>query len=1023
MTLERLQRSDMQPIFGVARHRAYTPMSSIDPLQGACSPDVISTNMNLAGSSDGVAEGDPTTNLAMNLAFNSTYNIIKEKSQSQPCTNCTNTVTSCGHRQCKLCSNIDKSHHFTSSNTGRTYHIDNKGLNLSCNSSNVIYLITCNYCRLQYVGETSKTLKVRFNNHRSAGNNKNSNKLLYEHFNSNPCSAYGYKVQIIEKIDGSGHLENGKLDPSITQIRQNREEYYMKKLRTIFPYGLNDRYKNKDFRSECENIYVCKQYFGKLENNFTVKKRSKKFKKIKETPEHILKEFSHYCKCYDNESIACAACTLNFSRIKINSLNKSSAKQLGSYINDLFYNGSVDSVRFIPQYFKVFIDLIESKFTPVDVIAQNKKKFKPELPCKIFFSNKYIQDINLERIFRDKRVLNALPSFISKAERPTVVYKYAKPIRNCIFNYKETIANLDVQYFIDNYDSPCECENSIYIDKTHNHIITGNLNIVENVKLRNLLKQGPQFREQPSKINFKKLYNEVKKQIKDFLYSWADKYKISVCAFDEWKINVFKLLKQKINNIQYKTKQVNCEVLKDEICLKYLKNLHTKFVVTPVDKASNNIAITCKKYYIKTILSELGLFSTSPNMTYAKIDHITKEKILDTQFEFNKSHNIRDNQKVSELPFMYAIPKFHKNPIKFRFIISSMKCQTKPLAKVITKGLKLCQKQHEVWCKVLRNYTGINHFFIIDKNQPIIDKLNKLNIKNNARSIETFDFSTLYTMIKHTDLKENLEWFIEKAFNGAYGKGKKYMSIYSQEAKWVNQSKTANSCIFSKDEFVTIVNFLIDNSFFEVGNIILQQNIGIPMGTDPAPYMANGHLYKYEFAFQDKNRKTNYKLAKSLNYTYRYIDDVTPINDSRTFFENIDRIYPNDLILTKENIGSNKATVLDLDINITNNKFDINIYDKTDTFNFEVVKYPSIQSNIPNKCLYTVFYSQAVRYLKICNKNEFFLDCLKKLTDKCINKGANLNMIKSEIRKLFLKRKEEILKLHLHLDDLITCIS
>ena len=79
MTLERLQRSDMQPIFGVARHRAYTPMSSIDPLQGACSPDVISTNMNLAGSSDGVAEGDPTTNLAMNLAFDSTYNIIKEK--------------------------------------------------------------------------------------------------------------------------------------------------------------------------------------------------------------------------------------------------------------------------------------------------------------------------------------------------------------------------------------------------------------------------------------------------------------------------------------------------------------------------------------------------------------------------------------------------------------------------------------------------------------------------------------------------------------------------------------------------------------------------------------------------------------------------------------------------------------------------------------------------------------------------------------------------------------------------------
>ena len=52
------------------------------------------------------------------------------------------------------------------------------------------------------------------------------------------------------------------------------------------------------------------------------------------------------------------------------------------------------------------------------------------------------------------------------------------------------------------------------------------------------------------------------------------------------------------------------------------------------------------------------------------------------------------------------------------------------------------------------------------------------------------------------------------------------------------------------------------------------------MGTDPGPFIANSHLHEYEFDFQCKNQKSNYKLGKNLNYTFRYIDDVTPINDN-----------------------------------------------------------------------------------------------------------------------------------------------
>ena len=520
-----------------------------------------------------------------------------------------------------------------------------------------------------------------------------------------------------------------------------------------------------------------------------------------------------------------------------------------------------------------------------------------------------------------------------------------------------------------------------------------------------------------------KLRNDLRYQLRKFVETWAKKYKISVEAFSEWKINVFKKLDFKLHKIQNSPRIVESEVLKDKECLEYLQKLHSKFVLTPVDKASNNIAVTCKKFYIKTILTETGLWPCTNSLTYSQLKDHSKKEILDSQYEFNKVFNIKDNLKSSELPFMYAIPKFHKTPVKFRYIVSSSKCQIKPLAKTITKGLKLCQKQHEIWCNVLKGYTGINHFFIIDKNQPIIDRLNKLNEKSLAKSIETFDFSTLYTMIKHEDLKENLTWFIEKAFNGAYGKGKKVMSVYSQEAKWTNASKNNSTCTYDKSSFISIVNFLIENAFFEIGNVIIKQNIGIPMGTDPGPFMANAHLYKYEFEFQDLNRKTNYKLAKSLNYTFRYIDDVTPINDLGNFSKHINKIYPNDLILTKENTGSKIANVLDLNIQIFSNKFDIKVYDKTDNFTFEVFKYPSNESNIPDNILSNVYYSQTIRFLNLCNRKEHFLYAVKNLTNKCINKGASLLNLKNQIKKLFTRKNSTLLKLGINLKDILSSIS
>ena len=113
---------------------------------------------------------------------------------------------------------------------------------MTCSSSNIIYLITCSRCGVQYVGETSQRLNLRMNNHRTAINGKKDT-ILYEHFRQEDgCHITHCIVQPIEKIDDSGSKQDQK------KKRLEREAFWIKKLRTLTPYGLNDRLDGKNWR-------------------------------------------------------------------------------------------------------------------------------------------------------------------------------------------------------------------------------------------------------------------------------------------------------------------------------------------------------------------------------------------------------------------------------------------------------------------------------------------------------------------------------------------------------------------------------------------------------------------------------------------------------------------------------------------------------------------------------------------------------------------------------------------------------
>ena len=74
------------------------------------------------------------------------------------------------------------------------------------------------------------------------------------------------------------------------------------------------------------------------------------------------------------------------------------------------------------------------------------------------------------------------------------------------------------------------------------------------------------------------------------------------------------------------------------------------------------------------------------------------------------------------------------------------------------------------------------------------------------------------------------------------------------------------------------MNWLIDNIFVTFGDQCFRQVIGIPMGTDCAPFLANLFLYSYEFKWIDKQRKLKNQHALHLfKNCSRYIDDLLMI--------------------------------------------------------------------------------------------------------------------------------------------------
>ncbi len=77
------------------------------------------------------------------------------------------------------------------------------------------------------------------------------------------------------------------------------------------------------------------------------------------------------------------------------------------------------------------------------------------------------------------------------------------------------------------------------------------------------------------------------------------------------------------------------------------------------------------------------------------------------------------------------------------------------------------------------------------------------------------------------------------------------------------------------------------------------------------------------------------------------------------------------------------------------------LYDKRDDFNFPILNFPFICSNIPTGPAYWVYISQLIRYSRACGSYQDFLDRELLLTRNLLNQRFLLVKLKSSLRKLY----------------------
>ena len=141
--------------------------------------------------------------------------------------------------------------------------------------------------------------------------------------------------------------------------------------------------------------------------------------------------------------------------------------------------------------------------------------------------------------------------------------------------------------------------------------------------------------------------------------------------------------------------------------------------------------------------------------------------------------------------------------------------------------------------------------------------------------------------------------------------------------------------------------------------------LGIPLGGNASPFIADLYLSWCEYCYMTKIVKTDYAMAKLLSHICRYLDDICTVN-----FKYIGDIA-NYIYMAAHCCP----------------KVVYAVTHRTPSWIFISVLLTAILSNIHSMLGYTTFYSQLIRFFRLCNNINDFLFRAKLSYSKLFKRG------------------------------------
>ena len=150
------------------------------------------------------------------------------------------------------------------------------------------------------------------------------------------------------------------------------------------------------------------------------------------------------------------------------------------------------------------------------------------------------------------------------------------------------------------------------------------------------------------------------------------------------------------------------------------------------------------------------------------------------------------------------------------------------------------------YCDTSYSRGGVNQVWILKNSSDLLEYIQSRSLSS-CNSINTFDFSTLYTTIPHSKLKDRFRELVQLCFIKKNGQ-RKYIVLGRDRAYFVRKNHSDSP-----------------KKFAIFGGRVFQQTVGIPMGTNCVPLLADLFLCSYEADFiHELLKKNEKKLARSL---------------------------------------------------------------------------------------------------------------------------------------------------------------